>query len=116
MNAFGFRPAPRTAATASLRDWPTVSGTVTSPRETLSVTVEPCATCEPACGLCAITVPEGLLEATLEVSVWKPFARSALTAAASRCPTTPGTAAFCTAETVSVTTEWRTRSAPGFGS
>ena len=33
-NAVGLNPAPRTAAMALVRDWPTVSGTVTSPRET----------------------------------------------------------------------------------
>ena len=57
-----------------------------------------------------------MLETALSVFTWKPCARNALTAAASRLPTTFGTASVCTAETVSVTTEWRTTSAPGFGS
>src|SRR6478752_4588136 len=53
VKAFGVRPAPPTAAIASARDWPTVSGTVTSTRETRSVTVEPAEMRAPACGLCA---------------------------------------------------------------
>ena len=66
MKAFGTRPAPRTAATAASRCWPTVCGTATRPRETLIVTVEPRAACEPACGLCATTVSVGWFEVTLD--------------------------------------------------
>jgi hypothetical protein len=93
-----------------------VLGAVTNPRETWIVTVEPCPTFEPACGLCASTVPADFFEITLVVCTWKPSARNALTAAASRLPTTFGTASDWTAETVRVTTVSLTTSAPGFGS
>src|SRR5919201_1590234 len=64
VNTFGTSPAPRTAATAVSRDWPTVSGTVTRPRATRMTTVEPPVTWVPAPGVCATTVPLGCFETT----------------------------------------------------
>src|SRR5690242_744934 len=70
----------------------------------------------PAPGVCASTVPAGFFETTPVSWTRKPSDRSSLTAEAARRPTTFGTAFVCTAETVRVTTECLTRSAPGPGS
>ena len=88
LNALGTRPAARTAATAVSRVCPTVSGTVTSPREIVIETVEPRATFEPAAGLCERTVPVFFCEMMLRVCTSKPFACSACTAAAALSPVT----------------------------
>jgi uncharacterized membrane protein YgcG len=56
------------------------------------------------------------LEATSLVCTWKPFARSASTAAGDVSPTTFGTADVCADETERVTTDRRVTFAPGFGS
>ena len=82
LNTVATSPAPRIAATAAARLWPTTFGTFTRPRETRITAVEPLATLLPAAGVWLITVPFGFDEATPLVSTVRPFARSALTAVA----------------------------------
>jgi hypothetical protein len=66
-NTLGLSLAPRIAATAVARSWPTTFGTRTSPRETRITSVDPFATLAPAAGLCESTRPLRFRDVTVAV-------------------------------------------------
>ena len=108
--------APRIAATAVARSWPTTFGTRTSPRETRITSVDPLATLAPAAGLCERTRPLRLREVTVTVCTSSPRRRKRPTAFAAFMPTTSGTTTWAAEETESVTVEPRVTCVPADGS
>src|SRR3954454_17963816 len=92
-NTFGARPDARTFPSACARGSPVTSGTATfgGPFETVSATVAPRASFQPAGGFCAVTVPAGFGEGAELLLRCRPAAWSFAAASADVIPPTFGT-------------------------